>query len=288
MRKLAIAFLGLCVSSSLVWADSLALKNGSQINGKFMGGDETTVSFQVGSSVQRYNTADIVSLTFDSSTAKSVTPPPRPALADNRNTTTQPLNGTDDGPMLVDRASSPSNSSSSRYNDTITVPAGTMVSVRMIDGVDSEKNQIGDRFQASLQEPLEVDGVVVAPRGADVYGRLSESKESGRLAGRSQLKLELTDIVINGRRQPVVTGEYQVQGSSRTASTAKRSVGGAAIGAIIGGIAGGGSGAAIGAGVGAGAGAATNVITKGEQVKVPSETLLEFRLQQPLTVTTQR
>jgi hypothetical protein len=255
-----------------------------------MGGDENSVSFKVGSSVQRYNTADIVSLTFDSSTTSKSVTPPRAELADNRDMgpTTQPLSGTDDGPMLVDRTSSSSSRSSSRYNDTITVPAGTMVSVRMIDGVDSEKNQIGDRFQASLQEPLEVDGVVVAPRGADVYGRLSESKEAGRLAGRSQLKLELTDIVINGRRQPMVTGEYQVQGSSRTASTAKRSVGGAAIGAIIGGIAGGGSGAAIGAGVGAGAGAATNTITKGEQVKVPSETLLEFRLQQPLTVTTQR
>ena len=66
MRKLGIAVLGLCVASSLAWADSLALKNGSQINGKFMGGDENSVSFKVGSSVQRYNTADIVSLTFDS------------------------------------------------------------------------------------------------------------------------------------------------------------------------------------------------------------------------------
>jgi hypothetical protein len=291
MRKLGLAIFGLCVMS-FAWADSLQLKNGSQINGKYMGGDESSVTFQVGSSTQRYNVADIVSLTFDSKTrAQAMTPPtPRsePLPAQESSLDTRPMSSTDDGPMLVDRASSSSSSSSSRVNDTITVPAGTTISVRMIDGVDSEKNQIGDRFQASLQEPLEVDGVVVAPRGADVYGRLSEAKEAGRLAGRSQLKLELTDIVINGRRQPIVTGEYQTAGSSRTASTAKRSVGGAAIGAIIGGIAGGGSGAAIGAGVGAGAGAATNTISKGEQVKVPSETLLDFRLQQPLTITTQR
>jgi hypothetical protein len=276
---------GLFLFASVTWADSLELKNGSLIKGKYMGGDQSSVSFQVGSSVQRYNTADIVSLTFDSSIASAsrVASPAQPAQSVQP---VQALSSTDDGPMLVDRTST-SASSSSRPSNAITIPAGTMISVRTIDAIDSDTNRIGDRFQASLQEPIEVHGVTVAPRGADVYGRLSEAQEAGHLAGRSQLKLELTGIVIDGRTQPVVTGEYEVKGSSRTASTAKKSAGGAALGAIIGGIAGGGKGAAIGAGVGAGAGAGVNVITKGEQVKVPAETLLEFRLQQPLSVTFQ-
>jgi hypothetical protein len=154
----------------------------------------------------------------------------------------------------------------------------------MIDGVDSTKNRPGDRFQASLQEPLTVDGNVVVPKGSDVYGRLAESKESGKFSGRSQLQLELTGVVVNGQTVPVVTGEYEVTGKSRGASTAKRTVGGAAVGSIIGAIAGGGKGAAIGAGVGGAAGAGSEIITKGDQVKIPSETLLDFTLQQDLSI----
>jgi hypothetical protein len=284
MRKFVLTLLGLFLCASLTWADSLELKNGSLIKGKYMGGDQTSVSFQVGSSVQRYNTADIVSLTFDASTAAA--PRLAPATSAQATKAVEPvraLSSTEDGPMLMDRGYS-TTTSSSRPSGAITIPAGTMISIRTIDAIDSDTNHIGDRFQASLQEPIEVDGITVAPKGADVYGRLSEAQESGHLAGRSQLKLELTGIVIDGRTQPVVTGEYEVKGSSRTASTAKKSVGGAALGAIIGGVAGGGKGAAIGAGVGAGAGAGINVITKGEQVKVPAETLLEFRLQQSLTI----
>jgi hypothetical protein len=289
MRKVTLTLLGLFLFMSVAWADSLELKNGSLIKGRYKGGDETSVSFLVGSSVQRYNTADIVSLTFDSSSvSQSAAGRVAPAQPAQPVQPMQTLSSNDDGPMLTDRTSTKAASSTPRSSNAITIPAGTMISVRTIDAIDSDTNRIGDRFQASLQEPIEVDGVVVAPKGADVYGRLSEAKEAGRLAGRSQLKLELTGIVIDGRTQPVVTGDYEVKGSSRTASTAKKSAGGAALGAIIGGIAGGGKGAAIGAGVGAGAGAGVNVITKGEQVKVPAETLLEFRLQQPLSVTLQR
>jgi len=136
-----------------------------------------------------------------------------------------------------------------------------------------------------LEQPLYVDETLVAPRGADVYGRLEEAKEAGHIQGKSQLKLSLTSIVINGQTVPLSTGDYEVSGKSRGANTAKKVGGGAAVGAVIGAIAGGGKGAAIGAGVGAGAGTAVQVMTKGEEVHVPSETLLEFALDQPLTVT---
>lgn len=136
----------------------------------------------------------------------------------------------------------------------LAIPAGTRISVRTIDSIDSTKNHVGDRFQASLEEPLIVGGDVVVAKGADVYGRLSESKESGTFTGKSQLRLELTGIVVNGQTVPIVTGEYELSGKSKGASTAKRTVGGAAVGSIIGALAGGGKGAAIGAGVGGGGG----------------------------------
>jgi hypothetical protein len=159
----------------------------------------------------------------------------------------------------------------------------------MIDGVDSSKNHVGDIFHASLETDLTVGNSVVARKGTDVYGRLAEAKEAGHLAGSSELQLELTRIVIDGKDYPVVSSDYTLQGKGRGSNTAKKVGGGAVAGAIIGAIAGGGKGAAIGAGVGSAAGAGVQVLTRGQQVKVPSETVLEFRLQQPATVaSTQR
>jgi hypothetical protein len=252
----------LLLTVALASADSLELKNGSLIKGKFMGGSESEISFQVGSSVQKYNVADVVSLKFDSDSPTGTMPPAPKALAPR---------GPDDSEHSPRKAGAP-----------VTVAAGTQISVRTSDTIDSAKSQVGDRFQASLEEPLTVDGNVVVAKGADVYGRLTEAKQSGTFTGKSNLRLELTGIVVDGRTVPLTTGDYEVAGKSRTASTAKRSVGGAAVGSIIGALAGGGKGAAIGAGVGAGAGAGSEVITKGDQVKVPSETVLDFTLQQDM------
>ena len=169
----------------------------------------------------------------------------------------------------------------------ITLPAGQSLLVRMIDGVDSKKNNVGDIFHASLETDLNINGALVARKGTDVYGRLAEAKEAGHLSGSSELQLELTRMVINGQDYPVVSSDYTLKGKGRGTNTAEKVGGGAAVGAIIGAIAGGGKGAAIGAGVGSAAGAGAQVFTRGQQVKVPSETLLEFRLQQPVTVTAQ-
>ena len=253
--------IALCLAASIAWGDSLELKNGSLIKGKFVGGTESEISFKVGSSVQKYNVSDITSLKFDSETASGDLPV-RPALRPRETAMT----------------------SGTQVPAYITIPAGTRLSVRTVDTIDSAKNHVEDRFQASLEEPLLLDGNTVVAKGADVYGRLTESKTSGTFAGRSQLQLELTGIVVNGQTVPVVTGEYELTGKSRGASTAKRTVGGAAVGSIIGAIAGGGKGAAIGAGVGAGVGAGSEVITKGDQVKIPSETLLDFTLQQDVSI----
>jgi hypothetical protein len=140
-------------------------------------------------------------------------------------------------------------------------------------------------FKASLYTDLVVGDTVVARRGTDVYGRLANAQEAGHISGSSELQLELTRIVIDGKDYPLVSSDYTLRGKGRGGDTAKKVGGGAIAGAIIGAIAGGGKGAAIGAGVGSAAGAGVQVFTRGQQVKVPSETLLEFRLQQPTTVT---
>jgi hypothetical protein len=255
----------LTLMASMAWADTLELKNGSLIKGKFLGGTETDISFRVGSTIQKYNAADIVSLKFDSEGPASAPAP-------------QPLSFLPDDPGTVARAE--------MKPAYVTIPAGTLISVRTMDAIDSSYNAVGDRFQASLEEPLRLEGDVLVAEGALVYGRLTQSKESGTFTGRSQLRLELTGIVVNGKLVPVVTGEYEVTGKSRGASTAKRTVGGAALGALIGGVADGGQGAAVGAGIGAGAGAGSEIITRGDQVKVPSETRLAFTLQQDVSIST--
>jgi len=166
----------------------------------------------------------------------------------------------------------------------VTVPAGTRILIRMTDSVDSTKQKTGDRFAASLETNLQADNMVVAPRGATVYGRLVQASSAGRMAGSSQLTLELTDIVIRGTTYPLVTSTYEIKGKGEGSKTAKKIFGGAGLGALIGGIAGGGTGAAIGVLAGAAGGTAVAASKKGEQLSIPSESLLEFRLGQPASL----
>jgi hypothetical protein len=163
----------------------------------------------------------------------------------------------------------------------ITVPAGTRILVRMVDSIDSTKNKAGDKFTATLETNLMAVDQVAAPKGATVYGRLANASSAGRMSGSSQLTLELTDIVIRGTAYPILTSSYEVKGKGEGGNTAKKVVGGAGLGALIGGIAGGGKGAAIGAASGGALGTGVAASKKGQQLSIPSETLLEFRLQQP-------
>jgi hypothetical protein len=167
---------------------------------------------------------------------------------------------------------------------TITVPAGTRILIRTVDSIDSSKQKTGYRFTASLETNLQVNGATVAPRGATVYGRLASAESAGRMKGSSELTLELTDIVIKGTTYPLVTSTYEVKGQGEGSKTAKKVIGGAGLGALIGGIAGGGKGAGIGALAGAGAGTAVAASKKGQQLSIPSETLLELRLAQPASL----
>ncbi len=166
----------------------------------------------------------------------------------------------------------------------VTVPAGTPLSVRLVDGIDSETNHAGDVFHATLDAPITIDGEVVIPANADITGRVVDAKSAGHYAGRSAIALELTSLKVNEHSYTLQTDQFSKQADSRGAQTAKRVGAGAAIGAIIGGIAGGGKGAAIGGAVGAGAGGGVQTATKAQQIKLGPEALLSFRLQNALTV----
>lgn len=264
--RLTLTALAALTLAGAAFSDTLELKDGRVLQGRYLGGTQAVLRFEVNGEVQTFPTNDIVALTFThgSGYAPQNAPPPQQAPPPQ---------------------SAPPPQANSYAGGDVNVPAGQSILVRMIDGVDSGKNQVGDVFHASLETDLNVNGVLVARKGSDVYGRLANADKSGTFSGKSELQLELTRMIIDGRDYPVVSSDYNVQGKSQGSSTAKKVGGGAVAGAIIGAIAGGGKGAAIGAAAGGGTGAAVQVLTKGPQVKVPSETLLEFRLQQPVTVT---
>jgi hypothetical protein len=285
-RTLGLLFLVL-VPAAMMTGDTLELKNGSVIKGTYVGGTDTRISFRVGSSVQQYAVADVSSLKFDE--RESAAPSRSPAFAErapeNAPAAYAPTpSAQSPAPNSTPVPSTASSSIPRTTAQSVVVPSGTQITVRTIDAVDSDKNHPGDKFQASLEQPLVVNDITVAPKGASVYGKLQQVQEAGQLTGKSQLRLALTGIVINGQTYPLSSGDYEVSGKSRGKSTATKVGGGAALGALIGAIAGGGKGAAIGAGVGAGAGTAVQVVTKGDQVHVPSETLLEFTLDQPVSL----
>ncbi|HUA60607.1 MAG TPA: hypothetical protein VML19_17720 [Verrucomicrobiae bacterium] len=171
--------------------------------------------------------------------------------------------------------------------DTVVeLPAGTNLVVRMIEEVDSEKNTVGQSFKASLMEDVTAPNSnrVVLPHGCDVVVKLVNAKESGKFTGKSELTLSLWSVKLGDRVIDVDTQTVTKQSDSRGTRTATTTGGGAIVGAVIGGIAGGGKGAAIGAAAGAGAGAGVEAVTKGQRVKIPSETRLTFTLDNPVKI----
>jgi hypothetical protein len=236
-------------------ADSITLRDGRVVNGSYLGGDARSVRFAAG------NRVEISSIAFgDVAPPNELQPPPASARREDRR---------------EDRREEPRGGQELRSGSTLTV--------RMIDSVDSQRDQVGKMFRASLDEPVvDSNGNTIIPRGADANVKLIDDKESGKLAGRTVLTLSLASIMVNGRMVDVNTMNVTEQSGSRTARSGKVIGGAAAAGAIIGAIAGGGKGAAIGAGAGAGAGTVAEVATKGQRVHIPSETRLTFTLQDPV------
>lgn len=162
----------------------------------------------------------------------------------------------------------------------ITIPEGTRLHIALIDGVSSEKSSPGDQFTASLTEPVVVNGTTVLEKGAKVRGRVTDSKESGRVKGRASIRLTLTEVVHNGKNVAISTKPFVAVAQGTKKRDAMIIGGGTGVGALIGGIAGGGKGAAIGAAVGAGGGTGTVLATKGKEIHYPPETRITFTLSQ--------
>src|ERR1700688_745371 len=326
VAALALIF---CAGAS---ADTLELKDGRVIQGRYLGGTRVIVRFEVEGDVQTFRVSEVSAVRLDRRSGRDrddnpppngpyegAPPPDQGQPNDQGGPPPNADNGRNDGPPPQDqgrpndyppppppppdrdrdhdrdRDYDPNRDGESHHyvyaapGTPITLPAGEPILVRMIDPVDSKHNVVGDVFKASLETDLAVNNVLVARRGSDAYVRLAYTKEARGLSGSSELQLELTRIIIDGREFPLVSGEYTMKGKCRGGDTAKKVGGGAIVGAIIGGVAGGGTGAAIGAGVGGAAGAGAEILTRGRAVRVPTETLLEFRLDQPVTVTpTQR
>lgn len=246
IRSIALALL----LAAAGFGDTLALRNGRVLEGSFLGGTSRQIRFETGGRVETFEIIDVINLSFS-----AAPPAAAPAYRPNPGYTSyaEPASG-------------------------IELPASTQFVIRMIDGVDSERDHMGQTFRASLDEPVYAYGNLVAPRGSDVVVRLVDAKESGKIAGRASLTLNLQSVLINGRMVEINTQSVTQTSGSRGARTAGMTAGGAGLGAIIGGIAGGGKGAAIGAGAGAGAGLGVEVLTKGQRVHLPSETRLTFVL----------
>lgn len=166
----------------------------------------------------------------------------------------------------------------------VTLAAGTVIPVRITETLDTKTAQPNDVFHGSLAGDLRDGGVVAIPRGASIMGRVVDAKGAAHFKGSSLLTLELTELSARGQRFTLVTDTFSEQGKGRGKNTAVKSGAGAALGAIVGAIAGGGKGAAIGGLAGAGAGAGVNAVTRGEEVVIPTETVINFKLQSPLTV----
>jgi len=264
------------VLASLGCADTLTLRNGRVITGQYLGGDARQIRMAIGDRVDTFNVEDVGDIEFGGNAAPPSSQPP-PAPDQNQGPGFRPL----PPPPARDQGFAQQQPPPMPVSG-IQIPSGTPITVRMIEKVDSSVAHLGQTFRASVDEPVLVNGQTTIPRGADALVKLVEDQQSGKFEGKTILTLALTDITINGQMIDTTTGNVTQASSSRGARTAKVVGGATALGAIIGALAGGGRGAAIGAASGAAVGGGAEVLTKGQQVKIPSETRLNFTLQQPI------
>lgn len=279
-RNALFILLILFLCSSMVWADQIVLKNGEKYSGRFVRGDEKTVDFRILGRVESFKIADVSQIVFSEPEIAAAAPSPAPAAG----AVSAGANPDRTAPVLPEATppsmQPPPIASASSY----TFPVGTAITVRTTAPIDTEINKVGDTFTSTLEEPLMAGDQVVIPKGTDVKGTIAYARQSGKITGQAELILELTELKAGGKSYVLRTSDYRQVTASRGTQTAKAAGGVAALGAIIGAIAGGGKGAAVGAVTGAAVGTGAMVLTKGQTIKVPSETLLEFKLEHELTI----
>lgn len=275
-RRLIVLF---SIFAAVAFADTLRLKSGQLVTGTFIGGDTRQVKVLVNGEVETFLISDVANIRFgsDDDRTGSNRPAPPPPQAPPAPQARQAVNDPSVAPPPPE-PQAPENAPPALTE----IPAGTQIVVRLSDDVDSQRDQTGRLYHASLDNDIVVNGELAVPRGAEVTAKLVDAQESGKMGGRTVLTLDLTEIQINGQMVHLNTAPVTQASGSRGKKAAATVGGVAALGAIIGAIAGGGGGAAIGAASGAAVGTGATVMTKGERVRIPAETRLTFTLQQPL------
>lgn len=276
---------------SAAYADTLTLKDGRVVDGTYLGGDARRVRMTVGDAVESFDTNDIVTIRFGDFSKAASMRRAREAAEEQAEGRARPERPTlrrapreANGDRQETAIFRPERPLAPQQPQPAEIPLDTLFVVRMIDSVDSERDQVGQTFRASLDQPIVVRGETIIPRGADVVVKLVDDKQSGRLTGKTELTLDLSSVAISGKQVDILTQTVKQESGSRGAGTVRKAGAGAAIGAVIGGIAGGGAGAAIGAAAGGGAGTAAQVMTRGQRVRIPSETRLTFKLEQAIRI----
>lgn len=225
---------------SLAFADTLELADGSLLEGDFVGSSNGIVMFNTGDTIEAYPESEVV------------------------------------GIFLSDGVATAEKERQQPQSTTVAVPAGTRLVIRTSEAVDTRRHSAGHRFRGQLEGALVVDGVTLARRGTMVYGRLSQSKQSGRLAGSSEMAMEFTDLMIDDELYQMSTSGLKAQGGNEAGRTAGRTARAAALGGLYGGS----SSAKKGAKIGLGA----SLITRGSSINVPAGTLMETDLSAPLNL----
>jgi hypothetical protein len=164
------------------------------------------------------------------------------------------------------------------------VPAGTSLPVILATSISSYKNKAGEDFSGNLAAPILVDGEEAAPKGAKVTGTIVDAKKQGKFKGEALLTIRVTSITVRGKQYPIATHTWSDTQKGKGKRTAAITGGGAAVGALIGGLAGGGKGAGIGAAIGGGGGLAASGGTGGENVNLPAESKINFKLSKSMTI----
>lgn len=249
MKTTLTIFLTCCLAGGL-FADTLELKNGDVLEGIFVGRNAEGVQFEVNGETRTIANADVANLQFGEVAAQEApAEPPQPAQLPE-----PPPQG-----------------------QMVTVNAGTGLLVRMGSTISTASSKQGEFFSSTLEADLVADGVVVAPKGSTVYGTVTVLQQAGRMAGQNQLELQVTDILIDNQRVPVVTAGVGAEGAREGGKTVRNMAVGAGIGALAR------SDSSKGARRGAAAGAGVSM-ARGQPIVINRGTLMEFRMTAPLTV----
>jgi hypothetical protein len=277
--------LGFLLGGVLI-ADTLRLTNGTRVSGTYLGGDTRQVKFlEADGRTKSYNVSDIEGIDFTAADSSAVTAPSAaspsfsaPAAPARAASSPAPASTASAAPAASRTIAPPPAPAAA-----ITIPSGTMITVRMIDSIDTDVTGAGERFRASIDDPVIVDGKVAIPRGADATVQVMRVEQSGRISGSDEIALKLYDVTIDRRPYEVATEYAEVKGEGQGKRTAKTTAVTTGVGAALGAIIGGGKGAAIGAGAGAATGVAVSA-ARGKTLRIPSETRLDFELRAPLPV----